>query len=428
MERWFEKLDLSKLSDDARYRLFDYVTTAKGLGPKDLGISYTSFYRIKQRKQRVSDNVLTKILQHLTPQEFERVVGAKDRLRALGIVREDGSIDYGLTLEILALASQDEYLKQAILHFVMDNFREDLRRMFNVSLARIEFHWSEDFERYLRDKKGRKVSTEEMINYYRNLFKEYLEGKVLSEELVEWIAKHPNGWLRNVFRHYIRYLFRYRKIPGETYGWIMEVVPARSWSGDVQYRQIPLEEVVKTMSFLKEHHREYYAFYRLLLESGVRELHAIQMIHSFNPDEEVYVKRGGFYSKRLICFEEKGFCRYYVGIDRPRKPCEWIWFSIETCRLIEELVRYLREKNKRLRRQVIRKYARQHNLLRPESLRKVNWRILSEVVNDSSVRLFMHSRFGELKLRVGDARYGDLLTKADEWYPKVLTRIRELLP
>ena len=424
---WRSFVDVSKIDAESRRRILDYVVVKRGKEyvQQYLEISRVTMWRLLSGKVDIDDDKLRKLLYLIDLHEFEKLVGAVGRLRALGILRDDGSVDYGLALEILALASRDEYLKQAILRFVVDNFREDLRKMLNVSLARVEFRWTEDFERYLREhKKGKKVSTDETIQYYRNLFKEYLEGKVLSEELVEWVSRHPNGWLRNVFRHYVRYFFRYRKIPGEVYGWIMEVVPSRSWKGDVQYRTIPIEDVIRTLQFLKEHHSKYYAFYRLLLESGIRELHAIEMIHSFAPEEEVYVKRGRFYSKRLVCFEEKGFCRYFVGIDRPRKVCEWVWFSIETLELVKELVEYLKEKGKKLRRQIVRKYASIHNLLRPEAMRKVNWRIVSEVVSDSSVRLFMHSRFGELKLRVGDARYGDLLSKADGWYSRVLEYIR----
>jgi hypothetical protein len=43
--------------------------------------------------------------------------------------------------------------------------------------------------------------------YYRSLFKRYLEGKTLSEELVEYVVNHENKWLRNVFRHYVQYLY-----------------------------------------------------------------------------------------------------------------------------------------------------------------------------------------------------------------------------
>ncbi|MEM1629033.1 MAG: hypothetical protein QXP02_02310 [Desulfurococcaceae archaeon] len=58
---------------------------------------------------------------------------------------------------------------------------------------------------YQREKR-KKVRDPETISYYRSLFKKYLEEKELSEEIVEYVAKHKNEWLRNVLRHYIQYL------------------------------------------------------------------------------------------------------------------------------------------------------------------------------------------------------------------------------
>jgi len=414
---WYEKLDLAKIGDEERYRLFDYVTQVKGLKPSDLGISWSTYSRIRNRKVRVSDSVLLKILQHLTQREFEQVVSARDRLRALGILREDGSIDYGLALEILALASQDEYLKQAILRFVVQNFREDLRKMLGLALAHVEFRWTEDFEHFLRErKKRRKVLTEETLNYYRNLFREHLEGRTLSEELVEYVVSHPNRWLRNVFRHYIQYLYYKRRIPPETFGWLMEVVPSRSYRLDIRPYRIELEDVRKTMIYLKEHHEKYYALYRLMLESGARLSHAIRVLKTFNPSEVVELREIDVVTKRLVCFERH--CRYFVGIRGGQKPCEWIWFSRETLELLE------RCRGVDIKRDQVSKYAARHNLLRPKYLRKVNWRILVQVVSDKDVARFIQSRFGEL--RISEARYGDLLTRADREYPKVVERIREL--
>ena len=41
-------------------------------------------------------------------------------MRAVGVVREDGSIDYPLILQVIALATRDECLKQAILKFCVE--------------------------------------------------------------------------------------------------------------------------------------------------------------------------------------------------------------------------------------------------------------------------------------------------------------------
>lgn len=43
----------------------------------------------------------------------------------------------------------------------------------------------------------------ETPKYYRNLFMKYLEGKELSEELIDYLVNYPHKWLRNVFRHYM---------------------------------------------------------------------------------------------------------------------------------------------------------------------------------------------------------------------------------
>ena len=56
-------------------------------------------------------------------------------------------------------------------------------------------------------KKRRKVRDPETLEYYRNLFMKYLEGKELSEELIDYVVNHENKWLRNIFRHYIQYLY-----------------------------------------------------------------------------------------------------------------------------------------------------------------------------------------------------------------------------
>jgi hypothetical protein len=44
------------------------------------------------------------------------------------------------------------------------------------------------FEEFLRERKRRrKIVSEETMAYYRNIFKRYLEGRTLSEELVSML-------------------------------------------------------------------------------------------------------------------------------------------------------------------------------------------------------------------------------------------------
>ena len=415
---WYEKLDLSKIDQETRYKIFYYLYS-KGLKSRDLGVSESTFNRVLHKKQPVSDALLLKLLQRLTEHEFANLVSAEDRLRTVGILRSDGSVDYSVAVEILRRSLQDPYLKSLLLKFVAEHFREDLRKLLSISVYGIRLQWDEGFEQFLRERKRRRrVSTDEMVRKYRNYFNRFLEGRELTEDLVFEVANHPIGWVRNIFRHYIQYLFYRRLIPPEVFGWIMEVVPSRSYRLDVRPYQISLDDVAKTLRFLRQRHELYYLLYRLMLEGGLRLSHAIQVVKEFRPNEIVEIPAIGIATKRLVCFENKGFCRYYVGLRGSQKPCEWAYFSTETLQLLQRCA------GRSINRSVVARYAKRYGLLAPKMMRKVSWRILVQTMPREVAR-FIQSRFGEL--RVSEARYEDLLSEADSYYPKYLEKLRELV-
>jgi intergrase/recombinase len=304
-----------------------------------------------------------------------------------------------------------------ILEFSVKHFREDLRKILGMIPADIEFRWDQGFEEFLRERKKRmKIKSEGTMKYYRNLFKKHLEGKVLSQDLIDYVINYPVKWLRNVFRHYVQYLYYTRKISPETYGWIMEVVPSRSYKMDVRPYPINIEDLIKTMDFLRERHGKYYVVYRAMLEGGLRLSHTLHMIKTFSPEEVIEIPNTAIVTKRLVCFDS--FCRYYVGIRETMKPCEWAYLSKETVEMIREISGAL------LRRQVIQKYAREHGLLPPKTMRKIAWRTMIKAMPREVAR-FIQSRFGEL--RVSEARYEDLLSEADQHYSKYLEKLWEEL-
>jgi intergrase/recombinase len=358
-------------------------------------------------------------LQHLSEQEFASLVGAEDRLRAAGILRSNGMVDYSVAIEILRRSLQDPYLKSLLLKFVAEHFREDLRKLLSLSVYGVKMLWSEDFERFLAErKKRRKVRAQDTLQYYKSLFLRFLEGKELSEQLIDYVINHKNRWLRNVFRHYIQYLYHKRLISPETFGWIMEVVPSRGYKLDVRPYQINLDDVVKALQYLKQHHEKYYLIYRLMLEGGLRLSHAVHIVKTFNPKEVVEIPEIHLETPRLVCFNDKGFCRYYAGIRGSQKPCEWAYLSIETLELLK------RFSGDNIDRRTVTRYAIRHSLLAPKYMRKVSWRLMIKVMPREVAR-FVQSRFGELK--ISEARYEDLLSEADNYYPKYLEKLRELV-
>jgi intergrase/recombinase len=57
-------------------------------------------------------------------------------------------------------------------------------------------------------------------------------------------------------------------------------------------------------------------------------------------------------------------------------------------------------------------------------MRKVSWRLMVKAMPREVAR-FIQSRFGELK--IFEARYEDLLSEADEHYPKYLNYLQNTL-
>jgi intergrase/recombinase len=418
---WYTRVNASALSGEVRRLILERVKRKLGFEKtlRALGIARGSLHNYLHGLRTVPDNVVYRALQYLEEQEFNEIVQGVDRLRAIGIIRGDGSIDYSLVLQAIALATRDEYLKQALLKFTVENFREDLRKMLGSSLAHVVFKWEPGFEEFLRErKKRRRVASPGTITYYRNLFKRFLEGKSLSEELVEYVVNHENKWLRNVFRHYIQYLYYLRRIPPETYGWLMEVVPSRSYRLDVRSYPISLEDLAKTMNTLRESHELYYLVYKLMLEGGLRLSHAIYIVKNYKPMEIVEINGLGVDTPRLVCFHDKGFCRYYVGVRETAKPCEWVYFSTNTLRLLEEYA------GSTVGRVPLQKYVKRRGLLLPKYVRKAAWRLMIRAMPREVAR-FIQSRFGELK--ISEARYEDLLGEADQYYPGYLSVLSSIL-
>ena len=64
----------------------------------------------------------------------------------------------------------------------------------------------------------------------------------------------------------------------ETFGWLMLVVPSRSYKIDPRLYPIKHDDIVRAMKFLKENNETYYVIYRFMLESGARIVHTLRML------------------------------------------------------------------------------------------------------------------------------------------------------
>jgi len=416
---WRASVNVGALSAESRRALLEAVRGKLGWSGAlaALGISGAALSRYLSGQRAVPDDAVRRALGQLEEGEFLSAAGSAAALGALGLVREDGSMDYGLLSRALAVASRDEYAKRLVVEFAVHNFREDLRRALGISAAGVKLHWDEGFETFLREgKRRRKVRVDRTLSYYRNLFARRLEGRELTTELVEEVAADKNGWLRNVFRHYVGYLHRRRAVSPEFLGWVLEAVPARTYHMDVRPYSIDEGEVRDTLESLRANHRAYYLLYRLMLEGGLRLEHALRLAREFAPDEEVEVPGLDLPVRRLA--EREGFARYYCGFRGSTKPCEWAYMSAETLEMLRELAPFGPD------HRVVSRYMKRHGLVPPKMMRKLSWRIMVSAVPREVAR-FLQSRLGELS--VAESRYEDLLSEADAAYPRYLEALRARL-
>ncbi|GBF09530.1 integrase protein [Aeropyrum pernix] len=56
-----------------------------------------------------------------------------------------------------------------------------------------------------------------------------------------------------------------------------------------------------------------------MLESGARYEHVLRIIEMWSLDEVIEIPSVGMETRRLVCFRDKEFCRYYMGLRGPEK-------------------------------------------------------------------------------------------------------------
>jgi hypothetical protein len=144
---WYERINVKALGDDVRRKILEKVKEKLGYNKtvEVLDISKGALHNYLHGIRRVPDEVVQKALQYLTESEFKEVVQGVELLKATGIVKENGAIDYSLALQVVALAMNDEYLKNAIIQLVVSRFKEDVRKALGISFAGIKLYWDEGF-------------------------------------------------------------------------------------------------------------------------------------------------------------------------------------------------------------------------------------------------------------------------------------------
>lgn len=390
------------------------------------GVGKSTIHRVLQGEQKPPDVLRVKLCVVLPEEELLRILKGPQILRQYGLIDEEGRLNRVVILAIFDALMQDVVLKEEVLNFFLKYYKRELMERLSEALPKIEFRWAEEFERWLTERKSKPVS-QRTLRDYRYVWNLCLEGKTLGWHLLKRLEGskmmcsdgeyHPTPWVRQIFRHYIRYLYGIGKLDWDTYTRLLLSIPGRRYGRKLAQKPINREDVVKTLETLKEKRPDIYMLYLLMLFSGTRFEHTLSALKAWSPDEELYVSYLARNIKRLECLETH--CRYYLGGELDRKPKGFIFFPKSLLPMIEEHRSKLPSKRR------IEKIVAKLECLTPKYIRIYAIREMLSVLGDNDTTKFILSKFGELS--VSARHYRDLLEEADKVYPNYIAYLKQEL-
>jgi len=219
-------VNVKDIPDDVRYRIFDYLWE-RGVRSSDLGIDPTYVNKIRNRKVRISDKLLEKLIKMLTIDEFAMLVTSKQPQQL--VVREPQSLSE-------AALVVDQHVKG--LELVLDKYPqlsnvvyqrlvELLKNKIKGYSITVTKEHIEAFEKFLRSKASKTRS--ERLRYLRRALDDLgweLSADRLQEYIVELsedsphVAQHTAKALKLFIKHVIKdpNLYQAFKTPKVDYG------------------------------------------------------------------------------------------------------------------------------------------------------------------------------------------------------------------
>jgi len=182
-------VDFRSLSDEVRFRIFDYLW-GKGVRSSELGIDPTYANKVKNRKARVSDALLERMLRMLSVDEFAMLVGPSTTQQMLQqpTLREPQSLGEaaialdqhvrGLELVLEKYPQLSNVAYQKLVELLKSRVRG-----YSVTVTREHV---EAFEKLLKSKAPK--TREERLRYLRRTLED-LGWELSAERLQEYIAE-----------------------------------------------------------------------------------------------------------------------------------------------------------------------------------------------------------------------------------------------
>jgi intergrase/recombinase len=173
---------------------------------------------------------------------------------------------------------------------------------------------------------------------------------------------------------------------------LVAVVPKTRSCVDV--REAGLEDVARTMETIRPY-TKYYTLYRVVLDGGIRLVHAVQLLQSFKPE-------------RLTRLE--GFTRYSLGLEKEVKHTWYAYMRLSTADMLKNAVKITKVG-------VFRFIGKKkpEKIVTPKLIRKFAFNMMIKTGMPESVADFI---CGRKPVTVGARHYLWVRDQADQWYPR----------
>ncbi len=264
--------------------------------------------------------------------------------------------------------------------------------------------WNEDVKREFIDFMKANSRDRNYIKDCVRYLDKYVSDIAEPRDIVEIFKKckrerhHLDRALRNLLKFY-------KVVKGYSEEWIDKLKKAiPSVRVGVDLREPSEKEVVETFKKLENKPLKYRALFHVILDSGIRLSHAIQLINSFN--EERLEKLDRFY-------------RYAMGLEKGTKHTYYVYMRERTVEMLK------RVKGSKLTKSAVMSFLKRNGLLSPKLLRKFAYNKMVMSGIPESVADFIN---GRKPRTVGATHYLFPRTQADEQYPKYLAYLDTLLP
>ena len=251
------EFDISTIDDETRRKLLEYVITEKKVSYDDLGISRVMAYHYRKGKYRIPDEVISKALQFLTPDELSRFITGIDL----------NKIGYNEAMAVIMKALRDPEFREMFLTLLQRNLGDYIR---SASYSYIVS--KEDLEMFKKIiSKKSKNTYEDYWRYINRLLKDnnfILSPDKIKEYLLEQSEESPHRarQMAVALKLFIKEVVR----PKEPY---LAQILYSSFSiprPKTEYKPEPLTIDILKKIFNEIQELEAKTYFLLLVESGLR--------------------------------------------------------------------------------------------------------------------------------------------------------------